>query len=373
MTQPQRGEGLVVYVTSHGFGHLHRTAAVLNQTPRDLPVVIKCHENLFAGWTERLTRPVELVPYVSDVGAIGPPGDSARVDPRATFEQALAMHKSVVKRLDDEADWLRDRGARLVLADAPALPLEAARRAGVGSFLLANFTWADIYAGHARKLGRSATQFVTELKRVYQSAGRLLRVEPALSMRWLNQQETLGMVVHPSRNRRRELASLLGLSSRARLVYAYLGRYGQADLDWSRLERYADKEIHFVSYHGPDTAAPANLHLVPSADWPGGDLIASCDAILAKAGYGTATEAMASRTPMIYPPRRDFAEYRALDRALRGWGGGVPIAARAFHELALDHALKQALANKPGPAPFSAQGAQQVARRLVQCHRSGRV
>ena len=53
-------ERLAVYVTSHGFGHLNRTAAVLNRIPPDVPVTIRSHPNLFDHWRERLTRPVEL-------------------------------------------------------------------------------------------------------------------------------------------------------------------------------------------------------------------------------------------------------------------------------------------------------------------------
>ncbi len=363
------GGGVVVYVTSHGFGHLHRTAAILNRIPTAIPIAVKCHEDLFHGWTGRLTRPVELFPYCSDVGAVGPPGDSARIDPKATIEQARARHAEAMKRLDAEADWLRNRRAQVVHADAPAVPLAAAKRAGIVSYLVANFTWADIYAPYARDLGKPAERFVADLRQVYRSATQLLRVEPALKMRWLREQETLGMVVNRGRNRRGELGQLLNLDRKTRLVYAYLGRYGQADLDWSRLERHAARGIHFVAYHGPETGCPRNLHVVPSDAWPGGDLIASCDAVLAKAGYGTATEAMASGAPMIYPPRRGFSEYRVLDRALRAWGGGVTIPARDFHELRLDRALERAFAARPGLLPFATDGAAQVARRLVNACR----
>ena len=49
-------------------------------------------------------------------------------------------------RVDDDAGRLRDEGTAAVLCDAPPVPLVAARRAGIPGFLLANFTWAEIYA-----------------------------------------------------------------------------------------------------------------------------------------------------------------------------------------------------------------------------------
>ncbi len=109
----------------------------------------------------------------------------------------------------------------------------------------------------------------------------------------------------------------------------------------------------------------ANLHVVPPTEWTGSDLAASADAIVAKAGYGTACEAMVARVPLIYPPRTGFAEHRVLDRALRAWGGGIPASRREFDELRLERHLERAFALEPGPPPFPADGASRVARHLL--------
>ena len=173
------------------------------------------------------------------------------------------------------------------------------------------------------------------------------------------------MVANPGRDRRKELRGLLGLSSKEKLIYFYVGRYGQNDLDWGRLESYAVKGIHFVGYHLAPVGPLRNLHLVPAADWRGSDLIASTDALVAKAGYGTVCEAMAGNTPIIYPPRTGFSEFRALDRALRSWGGGIPVSARDFRELRLDRALDRAFHLGPLTPPFPTDGAARVAQHLV--------
>jgi len=356
--------GLAVYVTSHGFGHLHRTAAVVNRIPVDVPVVIRSRADLFAHWGERLRRPAELEPYRFDAGAVNPPGDSTATDGAATLELAAQAHFGAMAHVDDEVEFLRKRTIAAVLCDAPAAPLVAASRAGIPRFLMANFTWADIYAPHARKVGGDALRLLTELRRAYRHASCLFRIEPALRMSWLSPVTNVGMVVNEGRNRRAELRRTLGLGRTARLVYIYIGRYGQNDLGWSRLERFAEQGVHFLSYHPAPGAQPTNLHVVPSAEWPGGDLIASSDAIVAKAGYGTVTEAMACGTPMIYPPRRGFAEFRVLDRALRTWGGGVPISSRDFRDIRLEQALELAFRLSPGPPPFAPDGAARIAGHL---------
>jgi hypothetical protein len=176
----------------------------------------------------------------------------------------------------------------------------------------------------------------------------------------------LGMVVTPGHSRREELRKRLGLAATDKLVYLYVGRYGQANLGWGRLEKLKGRGLHFVGFHPASIGPLENLHVVQVSDWTGAELTASVDVVVAKAGYGTTCEAMVAGTPMIYPPRTGFAEHRALDRALRAWGGGVPASAREFAELRLERLLDRALALKPGPPPFPADGAARVAERLMQ-------
>jgi hypothetical protein len=362
---------LAFYVTSHGFGHLNRAVAVINHVPAALPVVIRSHPNLFPNWRERLTRPAELTGYVSDAGAVNPPGDSNATDGPATLELAARVHAEAMERVDKEAEWLREERVAALLCDAPAVPLVAARRAGIPGCLLVNFTWADIYAPYVRAAGGQANGLLAELRQAYRQATTVFRAEPALRMAWLPGQVNVGMVANPGRNRRKELRGLLSLGTKERLIYFYVGRYGQRDLDWGRLETYASSGIHFVGYHAAPVGALKNLHLVSASEWHGSDLIASTDALVAKAGYGTVCEAMAGNTPIIYPPRRGFSEFRALDRSLRSWGGGIPISSRDFRSLRLDRALDRAFHLGPLTPPFPANGAALVACHLTALCRSG--
>jgi hypothetical protein len=345
---------------------MNRTAAVLNCIPSTVRVAVRSHANLFDVWRQRVTRPIELGEFVSDSGAVNPPGDSAATDVSATLDRAIRVHAEALSKLDDEVRWLRDQSIAAVLCDAPPLPLVAARRAGIPGFVMSNFTWADIYAPYARSAGGESLRLVADLRAAYRQATALFRILPALQMSWLKPSIDVGMVVNRGRDRRRELTERLGLTRRERLVYLYIGRYGQDDLDWSRLERLGERGIHFVSYDGVPDSGPENLHVIPSEDWPGGDLITSCDVVVAKAGYGTACEAMASGTPMVYPPRRGFAEFRSLDRALRAWAGGIPVSSRGFQCMRLEAALERAFAIEPSPPPFPADGAGRIAGYLAR-------
>lgn len=359
-----RNGGLAVYVTSHGYGHLNRTSAVLSCLPRDLPLTIRCAPDLFEHWHERLRRPATLEAYVSDAGAVNPPGDSATTDGPATLARAVAVHARARAGLDPEMARIRDGRFAAVLADIPAVPLAAAARAGVPSFALGNFTWSEIYEDLAGPHGLAARELVDDLRSLYAEATAAFRAEPALPMTEFRRRIEVGMVVTPGRDRRAELAERLEIGPSDRLVYLYLGRYGQASLPWERLGELHG--THFVGFHPADGASPPNLHVVPPDAWTGTDLAASCDAAVAKAGYGSVCETMAAGTPLIYPPRAGFAEHAVLDQALRRWGGGVAATARQFAELDLRPLLERAFALRPSDPPFPADGAPRVADQLAR-------
>lgn len=366
---------LVSYVTSHGFGHLNRSVAVLNQIPADIRLVIRCHPNLYDHWKERLKRPAEFEAHVSDAGAINPPGNSADTDPLATLQAAQRVFEQTIGTIDEEADRLRSLGATAVLADVPPLPLAAARRAGLHALLLANFTWADIYAPYVKRLGASWSPLLRELRTLYRNADLLFRARPGLPMNNITDQVIdVGMVVTAGKDRGTELRQFLGLPADRRLIYMYLGRYGQTSLEWERIGRMASEGLHFVGFHpAPEgVEPPPNLHVVPAEHWTGADLAASCNVVVAKAGYGTVCEAMVAGKPMIYPPRTNFAEHRALAWALNAWGGGLPASRRAFDRLRIEPLIRRALSLQPGPLPFSADGASRVASAVSSIARGTR-
>ena len=167
------------------------------------------------------------------------------------------------------------------------------------------------------------------------------------------------MVVTPGRDRRAELRERLGLASADRLVYFYVGRYGQ-DGPGLGAARPAGGSGHPLRRVPPRRRRPAGRTCTSSrpTSGPGPTSPPRPTRSVAKAGYGTVCEAMVAGTPMIYPPRTGFAEHRALDR-----GPATPGAAASrrrpgdFAELRLEAALDRAFALKPGPPPFPADGA----------------
>jgi hypothetical protein len=294
---------------------------------------------------------------------VHPAGESSLVDRVATFEKYRAVHAAAASELEREATYLRNGGFAAVVSDIAPLPLRAARRAGLPGILIANFTWHDIFRPYARGDASGFRDMLRDMQLEYSDATVYLRSQPAIAGSFAAPVQDIGLVTTEGRERRGELIRVLGLGRHARLVYVYVGRYGQADMEWQNLRRLESYE--FVSYHSiPEQSS--HWHVVDPKIWSPGDLAASVDVMLAKAGYGTVSDAMVNRTPLIFPPRHGFAEHRILAGGLLRWGSGIPIGTRQFKTLAWRAAIERALSQRPKAAPWPTDGALRCARQITR-------
>jgi hypothetical protein len=354
---------IVYYVTSHGFGHLNRAAAVVDAMPSHVSILVKTHRDLFARWRESARRPGELLEGVFDCGTVHPPGESSLVDPVATLAEYERVHAAAVERLDDEVEFLRRNSISAVVSDIAPLPLRIAREAGIPGIVVANFTWSDIFGKYVSGSSSAYREVLRQMFHEYSQAVLHLRAQPAIESHVTDSVCDVGLVTRRGRNRRSELVRELGLPRGSRLVYMYIGRYGQNDMAWGNLARLAD--FQFVSYHPLEVPYP-HWHTLDPARWPPRDLAASVDAMVAKAGYGTVTDAITHRTPLVFPPRFGFAEHRVLAAGLRRWGGGIPISTRDFKQLQLRPALEHACELTPRPSPWPTDGARRCALSILR-------
>ncbi len=158
----------------------------------------------------------------------------------------MRFHGEAMATVDDQVRRLNEQDAAPVLCDAPAVPLVAARRAGVPGFLMSNFTWADIYAPYARTVGGDALRFVADLRSCYRQATATFRVEPAMSMSWLSPKIDPGMVVNQGRDRSGELRRLFRLAQ---------DRQASVHLHWT-LRAKRSRLVATAAVRGPENPFP---------------------------------------------------------------------------------------------------------------------
>ncbi|MDQ2799454.1 MAG: hypothetical protein M3Y13_07420, partial [Armatimonadota bacterium] len=70
----------------------------------------------------------------------------------------------------------------------------------------------------------------------------------------------------------------------------------------------------------------------------------------------------------IYLPRYGFVEHEVLVLGMKAWGGGVEIAEAEFFAGDWGPALYSALVACPDPTVFATNGAEVIARKLMEYH-----
>lgn len=351
---------VVAYVSGHGLGHSVREIEILRRLPPEIPLVVKTTAPEWF-WRQEVARPFELVPDAFDVGCLQT--TSLDIDAPATYRAWHEIEERSHARRAEEINDLRRRAARVVVADVASFPLTLAAEIGIPGLCVANFTWADIYA----KLAEAEPRFApvaAALEGEYARATLLLDAALALPMPYFPRREPVGLVARSGRERREELIERLGVDPARRLALIYAGNWG-LPLPWERLETFRD--WHFLCLSAiPST--PRNFSFVPQ-DWmPHPDLVASVDLVISKAGYGLVGECLTGRTPLLYCPRPDFAEYAALDAALSDWPGGLRAPVEAFLAADWEPYLNQTPARADLPE-IRAEGGEAAARRIVEAYR----
>lgn len=325
---------IVYYITSHGFGHAARSCEVIRNLPAGAPLTLRTAVPESFLRHELRGRPFTLAPAEFDCGVLGP--DSSAVDLERTVAKMEGLLARNEGRLTEEVEFLQGCGARLVVADVAPFALRAAREAGLPSILIANFTWTAIYQYlldhycEEEALAGRTRRVIEAMQREYDMGELMLATDMRIPMRACRQRRDVPLVARKGTSRRERLIEKLKLDPARPIYLLYVGRDGMAGMQWERLARLEGMQL--VSYT-PPPGSEHFVHMLPEELIDHIDAAPTVDAVIAKAGYGICSECISTSTPLIYPPRPQFAEMLALDEVMERWGGGLKMSEEDFKSL----------------------------------------
>lgn len=315
---------IVFYISGHGFGHASRDVEVINallaRRP-DLDIVVR---TAAPRWLIELTvrGPVRYEPVECDTGIVQI--DSLRLDEVETVRQATAFMSDLPARVEEEAMWLREQPAALVVADIPALGVAAGASAGVPVVALGNFSWDWIYAAYP-----GANGLIDSLGRAYARADLALRLPMHGGFDAFRRVVDLPFIARHSTRDLLATRRALGLPLDERLVLVSFGGYGVDGIDLdalSRLEGYVtlvSASVPFGPERRPLAESGRQGSLVPvdepalyAAGFRYEDLVRAVDVVITKPGYGIIAECLANNTALLYTSRGHFVEYDVLVAAM---------------------------------------------------------
>jgi len=296
---------LFVAVTAHGYGHLAQVAPVIDALRARLPDLrVTLQSTLPAAVVHARLGTVRHLPQAADV-ALPMDGPLA-----VCWDEGLALYEAFEAEYDihlarQQALLATERPA-LVLADVPWLPLDAARRFGIPAVALCSLNWYDILA-EGPVGARLSPALAARLRTVYAAADLFIRPAPSMPMPWLPNARAVGPIAARRPRDPAGLRARLGLAPECQLVLMQFGGTGHVPLNAA----FSLPGVHILT---PDAAAATgpNRHLVGGPGLTVLEVLASCDALLTKPGYGTFAEAACNGVPVLYARRDDWPETAAL-------------------------------------------------------------
>lgn len=298
---------IVFCVSGHGFGHASRVAAALAALRARMGDQIEIHV--------RTDAPAEILsrrdPLARVVRADQGPGIVQRGGLDLDRDATLRAHEAHLAQwsdaVDREATAFADLRADLVVGDIPPLAFEAAARVGVPALALANFSWDWMLSLYERDEPRFAA-IARHYRRAYAHAESLLRLPFHAGLAAFRHCRDVPLLVHRARHTA-EVRRALDLDRDGRTAV---------------LVSFGGHEAPLTSPLAPDfvlvdARAAAEEH-------PHEELVAACDVLLGKPGYGTVAEAVAHRCRFLYVPRPDYREIDCFSPSLRrgGWARELP-------------------------------------------------
>lgn len=303
---------LLADISSHGYGHLSQTGPVLNELWYRRPDIrITVRSALPREVLERrIEAPFEHVIEALDFGIVM--RNAVDLDLDASAARYLEFHRGWEARVAREAERLEALAPDLLFANVPYLPLAAASRAGIPAVAMSSLNWADIFLGTLGHVPQ-APAIHDQMLAAYRGAGAFLRLSPGMAMADLHNVRTIGPVARIAGSRRACLEHKLGIPAAERLVMVALGGIPmRLPLeDWPRLPG-----VRWLVPAAWQAARPDAL-AIEAAGLGFTELLASCDAVITKPGYGTFTEAACNRVRVLYVRRAGWPEEPPLVEWLR--------------------------------------------------------
>ncbi len=263
-----------------------------------------------------LRHPVRFEPAETDTGIVQT--DSLHLDAAESIGRAAAFYRDFDEKAAAEAAHLREAGARLVIADIPALAFRAAAIAGLPAIALGNFTWDWIYEGY-RELLADAPGLVRTLSEAYATASLALRLPMHGGFASMRTIRDIPFVARRSRRDPRDVRAALGLPGDRRLVLLSFGGHGLRGLDLDRIDHLGEYVLLTTAEHAGRNGANAiriDEHGLYESGLRYEDLVAASDVVVTKPGYGIISECIANDTAMLYTSRGHFVEYEVLVECL---------------------------------------------------------
>jgi len=298
---------LLAYISGHGFGHVAQTAPVLNRLRHLLPELrlTVCSTVPATHLQARILGAFTNIPQAVDFGMVM--ASALDVLPEESLNAYREFHRDWQQQVKQEAERIALLKPDFVFSNVAYLPLAAAKQAGIPCAAMCSINWADIFAHYCTGMA-GATEILGQMYEAYGAADAFLRVTPGMPMVGVDKLQPIGPIATLGTNRRADIDKRLGLGGNEKLVLITMGGIAtRLPMEpWPVL-----KDVRWLAQADWNVVRDDTFTLESLAmDFT--DVLASCDALVCKPGYGSFAEAACNGVPVLYVSRHDWPEEACL-------------------------------------------------------------
>lgn len=226
----------------------------------------------------------------------------------AKYNDLFDNWNNVVK---SEAEKLRELEPDLVLANVPFVSIAAAKALRIPAAAFSSLNWADVYKAYClhQPEGRDIHARILE---AYRAAEVFLRPTPSMPMDDLPNRRQIGPVARLGCRQRQRLKPLSSQGQDERFVLVSFDGIGG-------FTSFHLPQIGGVRWFVPDDydKTRGDITRLSATGLSFIDLLASCDVVVTKPGYGVFVESACNGVKVAYVPRRGWPEASFLTEWLQ--------------------------------------------------------
>ncbi|MDH3326772.1 MAG: hypothetical protein OEM38_08675 [Gammaproteobacteria bacterium] len=249
----------------------------------------------------RIKGDFSVIPETSDFGMLM--HSSLDVDVERSGEAYRVFHQNYEQKVEDEAASLLAIKPDLILANIPYLTIDAAARCEIPCVAYCSLNWFEIFSHYFKGVFPEEQKIKKQIGDAYNRADLFLCPTPSMSMSALTNIENVGPIAKQNNNII-DLHEKIGCDKQTKIVLVTPGGISTPIPieSWPQVDH-----ILWVCSWQVDTHR-RDIIYCEKIDLSFNEILANCDAVITKAGYGIVTETVCNQVPVLYVTRGDWPE-----------------------------------------------------------------